>query len=301
MQSRFVLCLLLALHTPIAAAQGLALTFDDGVDPARSPDAAKVNSDLLDNLRDLGVSAAFFPTLVHTDGAEGKALVRAWSEAGHMIGNHTSRHRNLDSEKLALADFIEDVKEAEAAFRDLPTWAPLLRFPYLKEGNTKAKRDGMRAWMASNGYTAAPVSIDTSDWFFNTVFLSLSAARDEKRLAVLHDSYVQHLVDRATYYDDLARKVLGRSPNHVLLLHVNAINAAWLTDAVTALQRHGWSILSPTAAFEDPIYHLSLDVLPAGESIVWSLARTAGVGDLRYPAEDSVYEEPKLRALGLLR
>jgi len=300
MQMHFVLFLLLVLQTPIAVAQGLALTFDDGVDPARSPDAAKVNGDLLDELRHLGVSAAFFPTLVHTGGAEGRALVRAWSDAGHMIGNHTSRHRNLDSGKLSLPDFIEDVKEAEAAFRDLPTWAPLLRFPYLKEGSTKEKRDGMRAWMASNGYSAAPVSIDTSDWFFNTVFLSLSAARDEKRLAVLHDSYVQHLVDRATYYDDLARKVLGRSPNHVLLLHVNAINAAWLTDAVTALQQHGWSILSARAAFEDPIYRMSPDILPAGESIVWSLAKAAGVGDLRYPAEDSVYEEPKLRSLGLL-
>jgi peptidoglycan/xylan/chitin deacetylase (PgdA/CDA1 family) len=212
-QMRFILCLLLAFQASIAAAQRLALTFDDGVDPARLPDAAKVNGDLLDALRHPGVSATLFPTLVHTGGAEGRALVGDWSEAGHMIGNHTSRHRNLDAGKLSLADFIGDVEEAEAAFRDLPTWTRLLRFPYLKEGNT---------------------------------------------------------------------------------------NAAWLTDAVTALKQHGWSIPSSTAAFEDPIYRMSPDILPAAESIVWSLAKAAGVGDLRYPAEDSVYEEPKLRSLGLL-
>jgi hypothetical protein len=32
---------------------------------------------------------------------------------------------------------------------------------------------------------------------------------------------------------------------------------------------------------------------------VWSLAKRAGESGLRYPAEDSVYEEPALRTLGL--
>jgi peptidoglycan-N-acetylglucosamine deacetylase len=50
---------------------------------------------------------------------------------------------------------------------------PMLRFPYLKEGETKEKRDGMRTWMVKNGYTSAPVSIDTSDWYFNSVFLAV--------------------------------------------------------------------------------------------------------------------------------
>lgn len=42
------------------------------------------------------------------------------------------------------------------------------------------------------------------------------------------------------------------------------------------------------------------DILPAGESIVWALAKEKGIQGLRYPGEDSVYEEPVLRALGLL-
>jgi peptidoglycan-N-acetylglucosamine deacetylase len=61
----------------------------------------------------------------------------------------------------------------DTAFRSISTWVPMLRFPYLKEGETKEKRDGMRTWMVKNGYTSAPVSIDTSDWYFNSVFLAV--------------------------------------------------------------------------------------------------------------------------------
>jgi hypothetical protein len=41
------------------------------------------------------------------------------------------------------------------------------------------------------------------------------------------------------------------------------------------------------------------DIVPAGESIVWALARQRGVQGLREPAEDAVYERPVLRKLGL--
>jgi hypothetical protein len=42
-------------------------------------------------------------------------------------------------------------------------------------------------------------------------------------------------------------------------------------------------------------------VLPAGESIVWSLAKEKGViaKSLRYPAEDGEYENARMNKLGL--
>jgi hypothetical protein len=52
-------------------------------------------------------------------------------------------------------------------------------------------------------------------------------------------------------------------------------------------------------AFRDPLYKIEPAVLPAGESIVWSLARQSGLPGLRYPGEDDVYEKPLLDAMGL--
>src|SRR6185369_7925688 len=109
----------------------------------------------------------------------------------------------------------------------------------LKEGDTAAKRDGMREWMRAHGYRPAPVSIDTSDWYFDQVWRA--AGKDTAKQDAIRRAYVGHLVDRASYYDALARRVLGRSPTHVVLLHTNAINAAVLPDVVAALRGAGWT------------------------------------------------------------
>jgi peptidoglycan/xylan/chitin deacetylase (PgdA/CDA1 family) len=49
----------------------------------------------------------------------------------------------------------------------MPGYTRRFRFPYLKEGNTREKRDGFRAFLDSNDYTTAPVSVDTSDWYYS--------------------------------------------------------------------------------------------------------------------------------------
>ena len=283
-----------------AAAQRVALTFDDGLDPAREPRAAAWYGAILSSLEQARVHAMFFPALGRVGGAEGLALVGGWSDAGHAIGNHTTQHRSLASSRVTLAEWLADVEQADAAFRRFPTFRPMLRFPFLKEGDTAEKRDGVRAWMKAHGYRPAEVSIDASDWYYSQVFATLTKAGDGEKLQRLRKAYVAHLLDRAAYYDGLAVRVLGRSPAHVLLLHTNAINAAWLPDVVAGFRERGWKIVDATAAFEDPLYREQPDVLPAGESIVWSLAKAKGVEGLRYPAEDSVYEEPILRRDGLI-
>jgi hypothetical protein len=42
-------------------------------------------------------------------------------------------------------------------------------------------------------------------------------------------------------------------------------------------------------------------IVPAGESLIWALAKESGrfQDRLRYPGEDGVYEEPKMNTLGL--
>ena len=297
---RGVLITFLCMFAFAAHAQTLALTFDDGLDPDREPRALGWNRQLLDGLSTAGIKSMMFPALSKVGGNAGKALVAEWSAAGHDIGNHTSRHRNLGSADITLAEFVGDVEEADTAFNRLPTWRPMLRFPYLKEGDTEAKRDGMRSWLRAHGYRAAPVSIDTSDWYFNEVWLQLQAPSDQPRREALLDQYIDHLLSRADYYDTLARRTLNRSPLHVMLLHVNAINAASVTRIAAAFRATGWTITSPAAAFSDPLYTMEPQVLPAGESIVWALARQSGEPGLRYPAEDSVYEEPALRTRGLI-
>lgn len=294
------LLILTAAGSSLACAQSLSLTFDDGLNPEAEPNAAQWNSAILTGLREADLTAMAFPSLARTGEGKGLALIRDWANAGHAIGNHTASHRSLSSSAITLADFIADVERADATFRDYPNRVPLLRFPYLKEGNTLQRRDGMRSWLQANGYRAAPVSIDASDWYYNQVYSTHLTNGDADKATRVKAAYIAHLLDRAAYYDTLAISMLGRSPAHVMLLHINQINAAALGEIIAAFRARSWTLIDPRVAFEDPLYALQPDTLPAGESIVWALAKQAGKAELRYPAEDSTYEEPALRAQGLL-
>lgn len=297
---RALVLLPLLLCSPAGFAQLLSLTFDDGLNPGTQAQARAWNEKIIAGLKDAGITAMVFPSLARTGRGEGLDLIMDWARAGHAVGNHTAGHRSLASPQLSLEDFIADVREADTVLRRFPTWTPMIRFPYLKEGDTLEKRDGMRAWMRSNGYLPAPVSIDASDWYYNQVYAEFSKQGALEQAARVKTAYIEHLLDRAAYYDGLARQVLGRSPAHVMLLHTSEINAASVPDIVATFRSRGWVFVSPKLAFADSFYASQPDTLPAGESLVWAHAKAQGVPGLRYPAEDSVYEEPRLRAQKLL-
>jgi peptidoglycan/xylan/chitin deacetylase (PgdA/CDA1 family) len=67
-------------------APAVALTFDDGPDPAHTPA-------VLDCLERAGVGAAFF--LIGRRAAAAPDVVRRIADGGHDLGNHTWSHRSL--------------------------------------------------------------------------------------------------------------------------------------------------------------------------------------------------------------
>jgi len=292
------LALTLFLIPLLAPAQTISFTFDDGLDPRVQPRAREWNERILAALDGANVKAMLFPAGRIVDSGEGMDLVAQWGKRGHAIGNHTYAHRSLGSRAMSLETFTDDVLRADRMFAALPGWTRRLRFPYLKEGDTQAKRDGMREWMAREGYAPAPVSIDTSDWYYDLRFATWRAAHENDDPSGFEDAYVKHLLDRAGYYDRLAHQLLERRPPHVMLLHVNRLNATFLPRVLARFREAGWTIVSPLEAFRDPLYSRAPATLPAGESIVWGLARQADRPGLRYPAENDVYEKPALDALG---
>ena len=63
----------------------------------------------------------------------------------------------------------------------------------------------------------------------------------------------------------------------------------------------GWKLINAADAYEDPLYKTRTNTLPAGEGILWALAKESGNHEdtLRYPAEDSTYEKAEMDRLGL--
>jgi peptidoglycan-N-acetylglucosamine deacetylase len=247
------------------------------------------------------LKAAMFVCGKYIDNEQGKRLLDKWEQARHTIANHSYSHHYYHSPKVSFQTFADDLLKGEAVIKDFSHFKKLFRFPYLKEGDTIEKRDGMRAFLKDNGYRNGHVTIDASDWYVDDRLRKRLAKDPAARLSPYRDFYLSHLWDRAAFYDDLARKVVGRAIKHTLLIHHNLLNALFLGDALRMFRSKGWKLIDANQAYTDPVFDSAPKILPAGESLLWALAKETGRFEnvLRYPGEDSVYEKEKMDKLGL--
>lgn len=279
----------------------LAITIDDfNLFGASQPVAEKRNQTLLNALRThSNLKAAAFICGKNIDSVMGKGLVREWSNAGHMIANHTYSHWFYPNH--GVAEYEKDILRVEDLIKDLPGFTKRFRFPALKEGDTVERRDKMRAFLKEHGYRMGYVTIDASDWYVDERLRGRLAENPKADLAAYQDYYLNHLWDRASFYQNLSRKVLGRSVKHTLLIHHNVLNELFLGDVLDMFQSKGWKLINAEDAFTDSVFSTAPNILPAGESIIWALAKESGKFNdiLRYPGEDGEYEKPKMDKLGL--
>ncbi len=281
----------------------IAITIDDfnwNKSLRLSPDER--NQAILQTLRSHGdLKAALFVACRNADSEKGRELLGEWDQAGHLIANHSFSHKYLNSSKVTAEVFTADIARCDEIIRSYPRFQKLFRFPYLKEGDTAAKRDAVRAFLAQQGYRTGHVTIDASDWAIEDRLSSRLTKDPAAEVKPYRDFYLSHMWERAQYYDDLARKVLGRSVKHTILMHYNLLNALFLGDLLDMFKSKGWKLIHAQEAFKDPVFQAAPMIVPAGESIIWALVKETGKFDnlLRYPGEDSQYEKAKMDKLGL--
>ena len=254
---------------------------------------------LLETLDKQGIKAALFVCGKRINSAEGKVLLNKWNEKGHMICNHSYSHSYYHSKKITPEVFENDFLRCDSIINGYSGYSKYFRYPYLKEGDTPEKRDGFRKFMHEIGYNQGYVTIDASDWYIDSRAvdtLKISPALD---LTPYKEYYITHIYNRAMFYDSLAVKLTGRHIKHTLLLHHNFINSQFLGELLTHFKKNGWELINASDAFNDEVFTKEPDILPAGESIIWALAKETGNYEsvLRYPGEDSEYEEIPLNNL----
>lgn len=280
----------------------IAITMDDPqVAPAYGWTAAEVNRRILDALEKHRIRTELFVCGMRVDSVEGKQLLGTWNDAGHALGNHSYSHLFLNSSKVTLEQYCGDIDRGEAVVAGFSRFEKRFRYPFFKEGNTVEKRDGVRKFLREQGYKYGPATIDASDWAIDDRLRKRVAKDPNADLAPYRQFYLDHLWDRAQFYDDLAVKVLGDRPRHTILVHHRLLNALFLGAVLDMFRERGWEPISADKAYADPIYKRQPNILPAGESLVWALAKETGKFDsvLRYPGEDDTYENPKMDKLGL--
>lgn len=246
-----------------------------------------------------GVQAAGFPAGKLVDSESGARYLRDWSAAGHILGNHSYSHPRF--ERLDSAAAVAELLKCESLLSPYRTFRKMFRFPFLAEGATGEERDRLREVLRVTGYRNAHVTIDTSDWYLNSRMIRKLRAEPGADLGPYRRYYLDHLWERATYYDGLAKALLDGPVTHTLLLHHNLAAGLFLRDALAMFREKGWRLANAAEALDQPLFAASPEVAPAGQSLIWALAKADRRFDdrLRFPGESDVYEKSTMDRLGL--
>ena len=216
-----------------------------------------------------------------------------YNDAGHFIANHTHDHANFN--KRSLEEFKRSFQRADQLLSSFSHFKKWFRFPYLREGNSEAKRNGMREVLKNNNYINAYITMNNYDWYIESLFQK--ALKNGKKIDFnkLKFFYISTMMESINYYDNLAKKHLGRSPKHVLLLHEMDITALFISDLINELRQNNWKIISPTEAYSDPIFNYqSKNVFPHNPGRIGEIAKDNGqTKNLWHKTLDEKYLENK--------
>ena len=163
----------LALTRQESVEKKIAITFDDGPHPYYTPQ-------ILDGLKERGVTATFFLT---GEGAEqNPEIVRRMYEEGHLIGNHTYSHLQLNEsngerfkqELIRTNEILAEITGEEVQY---------VRPPYGSWNRQFEKELNM-----------IPVlwTIDPLDWCSNNaacIAQKVCAKAEENAIILMHDQY----------------------------------------------------------------------------------------------------------------
>lgn len=246
-----------AASAPARPATRLAVTVDDlpwvGATP---PDETKAHG--LERIAAvLKVHGAPATGFVVCDQAAGDVrALRTWTEYDFDLGNHTSRHRDLDH--APVSEWLADAARCQAFLRGLAVGSTrLFRFPMLHRGSDPVRRDAARAGLARLGLTVAPVSVDTSDWILARAYDAALARGEAQPRRAIGRVFLWHVTEAVEHAERVSRRKLGREVPQILLLHASALVADYLDPLLRRLERRGVRFIGVAEALADPAYALA--------------------------------------------
>ena len=182
------------------------------------------------------------------------AVLQAWRAAGQPLGSHTWSHPDFDA--MRPEAFEADIAKNEPLLQQLAgdTDWHWLRYPYLREGDTLAKRQEVQAYLKQHGYKVAEVSIDFEDYLWNNPYARCAARHDDAAITSLEKSYLATADQYITVFRELTRQLYGREIPYVLLLHIGAFDAKMLPQLLQLFRDRGFTFITLQEAEHDPIY-----------------------------------------------
>ena len=249
------------LEAPIPRGiQEVALTFDDlPVHGSLPPSGGrtKILGDIIAALKQAGAPVVYgFMNAkgIADEGADAEQAVQQWRDAHLPLGNHTLSHFDLKGHSIE--EFEREIVANEPALQRLmkeESWHQL-RYPYLDEGETLAKRNGVRDFLYQHGYSIAQVTVDSQDYLYNETYLRCLARNDDSAVQWLKQTYLDRVAESLRLAADASKQIWNRDIRQVMLLHVGAFQAATLPTLLSQLSQRGVRLITLEQAQIDPAY-----------------------------------------------
>jgi uncharacterized protein (TIGR02246 family) len=202
------------------------------------------------------ISAVGFVTWRNFREPGDRELLESWLRAGHELGNHTDRHLSLTSNDAEtwIADGERARERLDAFLRERRRRLRFFRFPFLREGDSEAKLDAARAWLARTGQRNLTVTVDDQDWSFEEPWVDAERAGDRAALARIAEDYLAALRLSVRHHEEHGDDLLGRRSPQILLLHANAVGAANWDRLFAWLEETGHRFAGADELLADPVF-----------------------------------------------
>lgn len=228
------------------------------------------------------------------------AILKMWLDAGLDLGNHTYSH--LRYYNATLEQMQADTLRGETIIkRLLAAQGKQLRYfrhPTLNTGKDLATKMAFEKFLASHGYTVAPVTIDNSEWLFASEYAKARQRGDAATMKKIANAYVPYMAEVFEFYERLSRDTLGYELKQTLLVHANALNADHFGAVIKMLKRRGYRFIALEEALTDKAYSLPDTYTgPVGISWLQRWAITKG-GQMRpepeLPSVMKAFDDPQV-------
>lgn len=183
-------------------------------------------------------------------------VLKIWLDAGLELGNHTYSHK--DYTVITIPEYLDEVVRGEQITKQLveERGKPFrfFRHPFLRKGETPAKKDSLERFLIQRNYREAPVTVDNYDFLFSQAYDNALLKGDTASATAVGRQYLDYMTAYVRYYEAQSDSLFGRLIPQTLLTHANTINSAYMGELLNRLEQSGYTFVSLDEALKDEAY-----------------------------------------------